>query len=214
MQWVGYAAAVILGVSLGMHFGRLLVAIIVHWQSAAQAVRGSMKVAAFLMTGGGGAAGVVLFLFAHENVVFYAGGLGLGMIYAYFHHGLTMCSRLMRSRKVTEMQWVIPKKPSDPEQQALLALLPITPPKAVQWEERMSEQELEKKIGDAIDALDAGLSKLPEQLEALPEPHRTILQRVFHNDEDIAAVAADLKMPLEEALRCYREAVARLDTLS
>jgi hypothetical protein len=55
------------------------------------------------------------------------------------------------------------------------------------------------------------IAYLIEKKEALPEPHRTVLWRLFFEEDDPPMIAATLGLTVEEVLRIYEEA---LDMLS
>jgi hypothetical protein len=143
-----YIATGVLGIALGLHFGRLLTAIIAHWESTKIASNVSMSVVAFLFGGGGGAA---LFEYiAGDSGPFYVAGIAIGMIYAFFAPPpwrYTFESVALVLKMNDELQQHVP----DVQQRALLILAALVPPKQIQRDAKLSEAQLADDLERATD---------------------------------------------------------------
>jgi RNA polymerase sigma factor (sigma-70 family) len=67
----------------------------------------------------------------------------------------------------------------------------------------------ERKLASS-DPTPAQLASLHEAVEKLPQPQRTILEKLFFEQEDIGRIAEALQLPRAEVERLYEEAIDRL----
>lgn len=152
MEFVGYAAAIILGLALGLFFGRLLNAVIINWENTATAVKGSIGVIAFLLGGGGGA---VIFraLSGSQEPVFYLLALGIGMIAAFFFAKVPPRYSLETFTQLVSLSDKLRNEVPDARQRALLILSVFAPPKVIEREAGIDRADLARQLEQATDAL-------------------------------------------------------------
>lgn len=150
MDYLGYLAACIVGLGLGLHFGRLLTAIIAYWESTGAAAKAYISVIGFALGSGGG---VVIFrLFSGSHVTFYLIGLGLGIVTAFVWPRIPARYTLENITLITRMSEALRVNVPKIRERALLILAALTPPKSISREERISKKELAEKLEEAADA--------------------------------------------------------------
>ena len=154
MEHVGYAAAIVVGLALGLFCGRLLNAVYVHWESAATAVKASRGLIAFLLGGGGGAVIFHALSGSHEPT-FYLLALGLGMLAAFFFAKVPPRYSLQTFRHVIRLSEALRDEVPDPEARALLILSTFAPPRMIEEEAGMDQAALAGQLERATDALGA-----------------------------------------------------------
>lgn len=142
---------IVFGLPLGLYFGRLLTAIIAYWESAAAAVKWSTSIIGTVL----GGAAFVLFS-SHNADVFYVLGLGFGMLYSYFRPNMPPRYTLESVTHIVRMSEALRDNVPDLEQRVVLILTPLAPPKSIEREARMSEEELAGKLDQATDAFSSG----------------------------------------------------------
>ncbi len=152
MEYIGYAAAIVVGLAFGLYFGRLLTAVVTHWEGTATAVKWSTAVIGFLLGGGGGAV-IFRVLSGTSDSVFYLLGLGVGMIAAFFFPRMPARYSLETFKHVVKMSDALRDEVPDPEERALLILAPFTPPKSIAREADIDENELASRLEHATDSL-------------------------------------------------------------
>jgi hypothetical protein len=81
IAWI--IGTVALGAALGLYFGRLLTAILLYWEGVRIAARTTTLLVGFLFGGPGGAA-LFQFVSPANGGAFYAAGVALGMLVAFF----------------------------------------------------------------------------------------------------------------------------------
>ena len=154
MNYLWYVAGFGIGLAMGVYFGRILTAIIANWESAAVAVKWSTSIMGMLL-GGGGVTAFVVFS-SHNADVFYLLGLGPGMLYSYFRPHMPPRYTLESVTHIVRMSEALRDNVPDVEQRVVLILAPLAPPKSIEREARMSEEELAGKLDQATDAFSSG----------------------------------------------------------
>lgn len=150
MHIAWYVAATALGLALGLHFGRLLTAVVAHWESTKIASKVSMAVITFLLGGGGGAA-IFEYISAAKSGPFYGGGLAVGMIASFFSPRLPGRYTLESVLHVVKMSDALRDAVPDVKERALLILTPLAPPGQIQREAKLNEAQLAHALERAID---------------------------------------------------------------
>jgi hypothetical protein len=150
MDTAWYATSSVLGLALGLYFGRLLTAVIVHWESTKTVSRVSVALVTFLL---GGAGGTALFegVLEAPTGVLYMGGLAVGMIVAFFRPRLPAQYTIETVLQVVRMSEALRDEVPDVEERALLILAPLVPPKQIQRDSKMNEGQLARDLEAAAD---------------------------------------------------------------
>ena len=152
MNWFGYLASPLIGLGLGLHYGRLLTAFIAYWQSTRTAEKAFKSVVLFLLGGGGGAG--IFAIFSGSHAALYLIGLALGMIFTFFWPRMPPRYTYKGILTIIEMSEAMRDSVPDAGKRARLILAPLAPPKAVERDEKISEKELARELEEAADALD------------------------------------------------------------
>jgi hypothetical protein len=152
MELLRYAAAFLLGLPLGLFFGRLLNAVIVNWESTRTAVRESIAAVAFLL-GAGGAGAALRTFFGTDELVFYLLGLGPGMIAGYFFIKIPARYSLEHFTKIVRLSESLRPQVPDPQLRALLILWTFAPPKLIQRDTPIDQAQLARQLEQAADAV-------------------------------------------------------------
>jgi len=157
MDYLWYVAGFGLGLSFGLYFGRLLTAIIAHWESTAAAAKWYTSIIGTLLSGG---AGTAFWLFSGHNAdVFYLLGLALGMIHSYFWPHMPPRYTLESVTHIVTMSEMLRDKVPDIEKRVLLILTPFKSPKSIEREASINETEFAGKLEQAIDAFSSGVEE-------------------------------------------------------
>ncbi len=153
MEVIAYAAAIVVGLALGLFLGRVLNAVVINWESTAAAAKWSLTVIAFVL--GGGAGAVIFQAFSEtQQANFYLLGLGVGMLAAYRFAKAPRRYSLETFTHVVKMSEALRDSVPDVEERALLILTPFTPPKAIERDTGMKPSELADKLERATDTLE------------------------------------------------------------
>ena len=162
-MWAWSIAAALVGISLGLYFGRLMAAVILHWESSGTAVKTWMAVVAFVF-GAGAVGSTALFgvISSLDHGAFYLGGWAVGAIFSYFQPRLPTFAQLQPRlppdytlesvQNVVRMSEELRDDISDAEKRALLIAATLIPPKSIERREHINEQELARALEDATDA--------------------------------------------------------------
>jgi hypothetical protein len=149
MEYVWWFAALLVGLMLGLHFGRLLTASVAYWEGISTAFQTFKAVFLFVFGTGGGAA---LFgsLTSPQNVVFYLIGLGIGGTVG-FRVGIPSRWTIETVRAVVTLSEAS-KGISDIEQRSRFILAILVPPKRIVRQEGIDEQQLARDLEEGADA--------------------------------------------------------------
>ena len=153
MGYLWYAAGGLVGLALGLHFGRLLFVILTQWESTATAGKWYISIIGFVLGGGAGAIIFRWFCVQYADA-FYAIGLGLGLIIAYIRPRMPFLFALADVVRIVKMSEGLRDKLPVIEQRLLLILSLFRPPKWVEHELKMEQQQLAKRLEEATDAFD------------------------------------------------------------
>ncbi len=154
MEYVASAAATLLGLALGLVFGRLLNAIMVHWEGVATAVKWSAWAVAFLVGAGGGAA-ILRVLSGPNQPAFYLLGLAVGVLIAFFFVKVPPRYPPDLFKNVVSMSDDLRDEVRDPDKRALLIEASFVPPEAIQRATGMDKGKLAHELEQAADSLRA-----------------------------------------------------------
>ena len=152
MEWLGYLAGPLVGLSLGLHCGRLFTAFIAYWESTGTAERAFKSMVLFLLGGGGGAG--IFGLFSGSHAALYLIGLATGVVFTFFWPRMPPRYTYKGVLRIIEMSEAMRDSVPNVDKRARLILTPLAPTKAVERDEKISEKELAEKLEEAADALD------------------------------------------------------------
>lgn len=145
-------AGLSLGLVFGIHFGRVLNAIILNWENSQVTVRVSSEAMVFLLGGSGGG-----FLFhwlsGQYAPMIYLIACSLGIFVGYLwpvrpKHTLGTFVHIVRMSDALRDQVPNIRK------RALLILTPFAKPKDIEQGDKISEESLAREMEDAIDAIE------------------------------------------------------------
>lgn len=155
MYVVWYAAAFAIGTGLGLCFGMLLRAVIANWENAATASKIFMAVMLALFGGGAfGATALFARLMAADNAAFYLLGLGIGLtlgIVGLFFPARPLTLKVMKG--AIEMSDALRETVPNVDDRASLIASQFMPPKQIEREAKIGEQELAQRLERAADAV-------------------------------------------------------------
>jgi hypothetical protein len=148
-----FAAAIAIGIALGLSFGRLLTALVVNYESAQTAVSSYTKAVAFVLGAGGGAA-LFKYLEAETDVVFvYLLGLGIGMTGGFFMRLPQAPLTLERLVQIIDMADALRPTVKDSRRRAILILATMVPTKVISRAYGLTKAQWAKSLEDAADIL-------------------------------------------------------------
>jgi hypothetical protein len=151
VDYVWYAAACVLGLALGLAFGRLLAAFILHWENTDVAYKATTGLVSFAL-GGGAGAGIFAVLGSNQAGL-YVLFLAVGMTFAYFLPLLPSLYTVASVRSVVRMSDALRDRIPDEEERVLLILSFLVPYKEIQQQTNISKPELEHRLEQAADAM-------------------------------------------------------------
>jgi hypothetical protein len=145
-------AGLSMGLVFGIHFGRVLNAIILNWENSHVTVRVSSESIVFLVGGGGGG---VLFhwLSGQYAPMIYLIACSLGIFIGYIWPVRPKYT-LGTFIHVVRMSEALRNKVPDIRKRARLILMPFVKPKVVEQGEKISEKDLAKEMEEALDTLE------------------------------------------------------------
>jgi hypothetical protein len=148
MDYVWWSAAAVVGVMLGLHFGRLLTASIAYWEGTTTAYGVFRAVFLFILGSGGGAA---LFgtLTNPHNLAFYLIGLGVGGI-AGFVLGIPSRWTLQTVRVIVRFSEAT-RNITDLERRSRYILAILVPPARIVRDEGIDEEGLADDLEEGSD---------------------------------------------------------------
>lgn len=154
MPDVAALAGLVLGFGIGLHFARLLAAVVRDSVGSQQMLAAYKEVFGYCL---GAIVGSAAFgyLKSGEAGTLYVLGYGLGSTVAFFWPLLPPKYTLENIRIVVAMSDALKDSTPDQEQRSLLILNTLVPPKAIQKSEKLSELELADELEKAADSVAA-----------------------------------------------------------
>jgi len=140
----------VVGLALGIYFGRLLKAVLANWEGTATAVKWSITAITAVLGGAGGAVGVK-FLSGPHAASTYLLGVGGGLLLALLLPVKTTPVSLAVLKTIVAMSDRLQSEHPDQAKRATLILLGIAPAKAIERVEGINEKDLAKEIENATD---------------------------------------------------------------
>ena len=154
MGILGYLAASLVGLPIGIYTGRLLNAVLHYWEGTAVATKATKGAIAFAL--GGGAGAIIFGHFGDPGHAFlYLIALGLGLIWAFFFAKVPNSYSLQTFKKIVRLDDELRAALPDPEKRALLILATFAPPKVIERSTGMDQAELARQLEQATDSLDS-----------------------------------------------------------
>ncbi len=151
MDCLWYLAGSIIGLALGLQFGRLLFAILAYWESTETTAKWYISIIIFIL---GGGAGVVIFRWfcTEYSDAFYAIGLGIGLVISYIRPQMPCIFTLENVIRIVKMSEAMRDQIPRIEDRLYLILSSFVPPKSLSRGLKISQEELAKRLERATDA--------------------------------------------------------------
>lgn len=150
MSFLALAAPIVVGVALGLHFSRLLAALVRDLGGSEAVVKLYREIFVFCLTGVVGT-GVCGYLVGQDPALCYVLGYGLGSCVGYFFPCLPPKLTRESVRTVVLMSEALKESVPDTENRILLILNTLERPKSIQRSEGWSSKELAERIEKASD---------------------------------------------------------------
>jgi hypothetical protein len=152
MPHVVELAGVVLGFGVGLHFARLLAAVIRDSSGAQQMLAAYKEIFGYCL---GGIVGSAAFGYVKsaEAGTYYVLGYGLGSVVAYFWPLLPSRYTLESVHTVVVMSDAFEESTPDQEARSLLILNTLVSPKAIQRSEKITETQLADRLEKATDSV-------------------------------------------------------------
>lgn len=163
MDCLWYVAGSVVGLALGLQFGRLLFAILAYWESTETAGRWYKSIICFVL--GGGAGTVIFRWFCIQYAdAFYAIGLGLGLIIAYIRPRMPCIFTVDSVIRIVKMSEALQNKLPSIEQRLYLILSFFAPIKCISRGLKITQDKLAQKLEQATDAFENTLTEADDNL--------------------------------------------------
>lgn len=149
MEYVWWVAAFLVGLMLGLHFGRLLTASVTYWEGVTATYQTFKAIFLFVLGSGGGAALFGTFTNSN-NVVFYLIGLAIGGT-AGFRGRIPSRWTIDTVTAVVSLSEARKDIP-DLNKRSRFILAILVPPNRILRHEGINEEQLTKDLEDGADA--------------------------------------------------------------
>ncbi len=151
MSYLPLAAALVLGISLGLHFSRLLAAIIRDLGGSEASVKHYREIFIFCLTGVIGTSAFA-YIAGKEPAFGYLLGYGVGNCFGFFFPCLPTPLTRSTVRTVLALNESIRDDVPDEDNRVLLILNTLEPPKIIQRNEGWTAAEFASRLENAADA--------------------------------------------------------------